>query len=325
MLKKAALILIIISIAGITKAQKNPAEKPNPAESGWVLVIHGGAGGPPKGVLTAEMEKDYLAKLEEALQKGAAVLSKGGTSLDAVEQVVRYLEDCPLFNAGKGAVLNAEGHAELDAAIMEGSSGLAGAVGGVTTVKNPVTAARTVMEKSKHVMLAGKGADRFARESGLEIVDPSYFITPERKKSFDKWKEQQHGTVGAVALDRNGNLAAATSTGGRTGKLPGRIGDTPIIGAGTFANRTCAVSATGHGEYFIRHIVCYDLAARMMYGHQSLKEAGNEIINIVLREEKADGGLIAVDADGNVTMPFNTNAMYRGVIRSDGTMETLIY
>lgn len=319
------IILVTILIFGNSMAQKNPAEKQNPADSGWVLVIHGGAGGPAKGVMPEEREKEYLARLGEALQIGAAVLKSGGKSVDAVEAVVRFLEDCPLFNAGKGAVLNADGKVELDAAIMDGATGMAGAVAGVTTIKNPVTAARLVMEKTTHVMMAGSGADRLAREKGVETVDPSWFITPDRYKSWEKWKDQKHGTVGAVALDRHGNLAAATSTGGRMGKLPGRIGDTPVIGAGTYAGKTCAVSATGHGEYFIRHVVGYDLAARMLYGRQSLKEAANEVINVVLRQEKADGGLIAVDAEGNVTMPFNTNAMYRGVIRSDGTFETAIY
>lgn len=319
------IILVAILIGGNSKAQENPAKKRNPADSGWVLVIHGGAGGPAKGVMPEEREKEYLTRLGEALQIGAAVLKSGGKSLDAVEAVVRFLEDCPLFNAGKGAVLNAEGKVELDAAIMDGTTGMAGAVAGVTTIKNPVTAARLVMEKTTHVMMAGPGADRFALAEGVETVDPSWFITPDRYKSWEKWKEQKHGTVGAVALDRYGHLAAATSTGGRMGKLPGRIGDTPVIGAGTFASKICAVSATGHGEYFIRHVVGYDLAARMQYGRQSLKEAASEIINVVLRQEKADGGLIAVDAEGNVTMPFNTNAMYRGVIRSDGTIETAIY
>ncbi|MEI6683745.1 MAG: isoaspartyl peptidase/L-asparaginase [Bacteroidota bacterium] len=305
----------------------------------WVLVIHGGAGGPAKGTMTAKEEQAYLDKLNEALKIGSGVLSHGGSSLDAVETVVRFMEDCPLFNAGKGAVLNENGKAELDAAIMDGQTGMAGAVACVTTIKNPVTAARRVMEKTSHVMLCGSGAEKFARSQQLEMVDPTYFITPERLAAWKKSRPvpsakpeknepstEKHGTVGAVALDENGNLAAATSTGGMMGKMTGRIGDSPLIGAGTYArNQTCAVSATGHGEFFIRNVVAYDMSAIMEYRGAPLEEAGKIIIQDKLRNQKADGGLIAVDKDGNITMPFNTNAMFRGFARSTGEQEVAIY
>jgi beta-aspartyl-peptidase (threonine type) len=292
----------------------------------WVLVIHGGAGGPAKGTMADDQEKAYLAELGKALEQGAKILSSGGSSLDAVEAAVKYMEDCPLFNAGKGAVLNAEGIAELDAAIMDGLSGKAGAVAGVKTLKNPIMAARKVMENTKHVMLAGEGADRFGKEIGLETVNSGYFITPQRQGSYEKWKQEKKGTVGAVALDSRGNLAAATSTGGMTGKMPGRIGDSPVIGAGTFAsNRTCAVSATGHGEFFIRNVVAYDLSAIMEYGKVPLQEAADQIIFEKLKRQGASGGLIAIDREGNIAMPYNTNAMFRGFIRSDGSQETAIY
>lgn len=297
--------------------------------SKWVLVIHGGAGGPAKGTFTEKQESAYLEKLNEAMDKGSVILSSGGSSLDAVTAVVTFMEDCPLFNAGKGAVLDAEGNAELDASVMDGRTLRAGAVGGVRTVKNPVLAARAVMEKSSHVMLAGEGADRFAKEQGLEIVDPAYFIVPER---LEKWKQlksaagSKQGTVGAVALDQAGNLAAATSTGGMMNKMVGRLGDTPVIGAGTYANNTtCAVSCTGHGEFFIRNVVAYDLSALMEYRGMPLNEAAGYIINEKLKNQKAEGGLIAVDREGNIAMPFNSNAMFRGCRTSDGRKEAAIY
>ena len=313
---------------------------PAEANSGkWVLVIHAGASGQVRGAMSVAREQNYLNKLNEALKIGSGILSNGGSSLDAVETVVRFMEDCPLFNAGKGAVLNENGKAELDAAIMDGRTGMAGAVGGVTIIKNPVTAARRVMEKTKHVMLIGSGADKFAKVQKLDIVDPSYFVTPEMLEAWKKGKpiqsgkpvnekaaEEKHGTVGAVALDEKGNLAAATSTGGMMGKMAGRVGDSPIIGAGTYANNnTCAVSATGHGEYFIRNVVAYDMSALIEYRGVPLEEAGKLVIMVKLKNQKADGGLIAVDKDGNITMPFNTNAMFRGFIKSSGEQEVAIY
>ncbi len=296
------------------------------ARQKWILVVHGGAGGPVKGVMAPDLEKAYMTHLDEALTVGGKVLKSGGSSLDAVEAVVLYLENCPLFNAGKGAVLNAEGKAEMDAAIMDGQSGMAGAVAGVKIIKNPISAARRVMEKTKHVMLCGASADEFAKTQGLETVFPDYFITPQRLESWEKWKLEKHGTVGAVALDMNGNLAAATSTGGMTGKMGGRVGDTPIIGAGTYAsNKTCAVSATGHGEFFIRNVVAYDLSAMMEYSKLPIDEAARIIVHEKLKNQDASGGLIGVDKDGNISMPFNTNAMFRGFVKSDGAKEVAIY
>lgn len=305
-------------------------------ERSWVLAVHGGAGGGAKGTMTAEQEKQYTGKLTEALKVGSDILSKGGRSLDAVEAVVRFLEDCPLFNAGRGAVLNADGKAELDASVMDGATGMAGSVAGVTTVRNPVAAARLVMEKTPHVMLAGAGAEEFARSMKLAIVDPSWFITPERQEAWKKWKEEKAkgeakpaeksgGTVGAVALDLKGNLAAATSTGGTMGKMPGRIGDSPVIGAGTWAGRNCAVSCTGQGEFFLRNLVAYDVAAMMKYKEMPLEEAANTVINKTLADQKGSGGLIAIDRKGNVAMPFNTNAMFRGWVKSGGQPKVEIY
>jgi L-asparaginase / beta-aspartyl-peptidase len=302
----------------------------------WALAIHGGASGQSKGSLTAEEENAYLLKLDEALQAGSIILQKGGSSLDAVEAVVRFMEDCPLFNAGKGAVLNAEGKAELDASIMDGRDLKAGAVAGVTTIKNPVSAARKVMENSPHVMLIAAGAEEFAGKQGLEIVDPAYFITEkvkenwekskQRNKNEGKVKDKKQGTVGAVALDQKGNLAAATSTGGMMNKMHGRIGDSPIIGAGTYAkNNTCAISCTGHGEFFIRNVVAYDVSSMMEYRGISLEDAADIVINVKLKAQGGTGGLIAVDKEGRITMPFNTNAMFRGYMNSDGGKEVMIY
>jgi len=311
----------------------------------WVLVIHGGAGGGPQGSLSAGKEQQYKDNLTEALETGANILAEGGSSLDAVEAVVRFMEDCPLFNAGKGAVYNDEGVAELDASIMDGSTLQAGAVAGVKTIRHPVTAARMVMTKTRHVLLIGNGAEAFAKSQGLEIVDPSWFLTPERTEQYIRIKKNQqekkeekfpaekqnpedkdHGTVGAVALDQQGNLAAATSTGGLMFKMKGRVGDTPIIGAGTYANNaTCAVSCTGTGEYFIRNSIAFDVSALMEYRGMSLEEAANILIFEKLRSQRGDGGLIAVDRDGNIAMPFNTNAMFRGYAKQDGAKQVMIY
>jgi beta-aspartyl-peptidase (threonine type) len=311
-------------------------------ESKWVLVIHGGAGGPPKGTMRPEKEKQYTDSLNKALVIGSRILSSGGSSLDAVEAVIRFMEDCPLFNAGKGAVLTEDGIAELDASIMDGKTGKAGAVAGVTVIRNPIMAARAVMDSSPHVLLIGKGAESFARKQGLAMVDPSYFITPER---FESWKSEKqktrlpvpprqdkdsakkdHGTVGAVALDSRGNLAAGTSTGGMMMKMSGRVGDSPIIGAGTYAdNNTCAVSCTGHGEYFIRYVAAYSVAVRMECMGMPLKAAADYVIFDKLKPLGGEGGLIAVDKYGNTAMPFSTNAMFRGTISEDGKAEVMIY
>ncbi|MEO5564788.1 MAG: isoaspartyl peptidase/L-asparaginase [Chitinophagaceae bacterium] len=317
----------------------------------YVLVIHGGAGTILKSQMSAEKEKAYNNALDTALQKGSAILKAGGTALDAVETSIRYMEDNPLFNAGKGAVFTNEGKNELDAAIMDGKTLKAGSVAGVTTIKNPITAARAVMEKSPHVMMAGKGAEQFAKQQGLDIVDPSYFYTEDRWKGLQMAKEkdsaqektlqepkklnglkqkenhdEKYGTVGAVALDRHGNLAAATSTGGMTNKRFGRIGDAPIIGAGTYANNTtAALSGTGWGEYYIRLVLAKSISDMMEYGKKSLKESANEMVMKKLPALGGDGGLIGVDKNGNVVMPFCTEGMYRGYIKSDGKKEILIY
>lgn len=327
--------------------------------SGWasgqdryVLVIHGGAGTILRSQLTPEKEKEYKEALKSALMAGYDIIKKGGTSLDAVEAAVRSMEDCPLFNAGKGAVFTAEGKNELDAAIMNGRTLEAGAVAGVTVVRNPVSAARAVMEKSKHVMMTGKGAETFAREAGMEIVDPSYFYTDDRWKGLqrarklDSTRQQldhadtatasaklgaehldyKFGTVGAVALDRQGNLAAATSTGGMTNKKYGRVGDAPVIGAGTYAdNATCAVSCTGWGEYFIRLTVAKTVCDLMEYKGMSIKDAANELIMKKVPALGGDGGLIAIDRKGNIAMPFNTAGMYRAAIKENGEWEVMIF
>ena len=296
------------------------------------LVIHGGAGTILKENMTAEREEAYQAALTEALESGYQVLATGGSSVDAVIAAIRKMEDSPLFNAGKGAVFTNAGKNELDASIMDGKNLMAGSVAGVTTIKNPITAAHAVMTRSEHVMLAGKGAEKFAEEQGLEIVDPSYFFDStryqqylDRKKNEEK-PEQKFGTVGAVALDQYGNIAAGTSTGGMSNKKYGRVGDSPIIGAGTYANnKTCAVSATGWGEFFIRLSVAHDIAAMMEYGGFSLQAAADSVIHGKLAALGGDGGIIALDRLGNISMTFNTEGMYRGYITKKGEAKVLIY
>ncbi len=302
----------------------------------WAIVVHGGAGNITRERIPQEIEQEYKNKLNEALGAGAGVLESGGTSLDAVETAIRILEDSPLFNAGKGAVFSADGVNELDASIMDGSTLNAGAVAGVTNVRHPISAARKVMEESEHVMLVKEGAEKFAGEQGLEIVDPSWFFTERRWESLQKAKKREaekkedkskkSGTVGCVALDKNGNLAAGTSTGGMTNKKYGRVGDSPLIGAGTYANNnSCAVSATGHGEYFIRNVVAYDISARMIYGGETLEKASNEVINHVLKKQNGSGGVIALDRKGEISMPFNTTGMFRGYMKSGGKAEIFIF
>ena len=277
------------------------------------LVIHGGAGTITRKNMSPEKESSYRAKLTEALAAGFEILEKGGSSMDAVETTIRIMEDSPLFNAGKGAVFTNAGTNELDASIMDGSTLQAGAVAGVKTIKNPISAARKVMEETWHVMLAGEGADNFAKEQGLEIVNNDYFYTERRWKALQKAQNsEKHGTVGCVALDRNYNLAAGTSTGGLTNKRWGRIGDTPIVGAGNYANnQTCGVSGTGQGEYFIRGNMAFDVSALMNYSSLSVEKAARQVID-KLSERGGRGGLIAMDKNGNIAMPFNTEGMYRG-------------
>ncbi len=309
------------------------------------IAIHGGAGTLIKGLMTREKEKNYKTALNHALEKGYAILEKGGTAVDAVEIAVLNLEDSPLFNAGKGSVFTHNGTHEMDAAIMEGKNLKAGAVSLITGIKNPVSLARDVMEKSNHVFLAGEGAMRFADSLGYKLESPDYFYDEFRYQQWQEIKDSddfqldhsdkkdsKFGTVGAVACDKNGNIAAATSTGGMTNKRWGRVGDSPIIGAGNYANnKTCAVSCTGSGEFFIRGVVAYDVSCLMEYKGMTLEEAASEVINKRVLEIGGDGGLIAVDAQGNITMPFNTEGMYRACKTShhsgqaEGKKEVLIY
>ncbi|MFZ1312465.1 MAG: isoaspartyl peptidase/L-asparaginase [Chitinophagaceae bacterium] len=318
----------------------------------YVLVIHGGAGTIVKSQMSPERENAYKAALDKALQTGNDILKSGGTALDAVEATVRSMEDDPLFNAGKGAVFTNEGKNELDAAIMDGKTLEAGSVAGVTIIRNPITAARAVMEKSPHVMMTGAGAEKYAKQQGLEIVDPSYFYTEERWRGLQKAKQQdslkmyldhadttnrgmlkqwenkdyKYGTVGAVALDRYGNLAAATSTGGMTNKKFGRVGDAPIIGVGTYANNnTVAISGTGWGEYFIRLVMAKSISDMMEFGKMKLNVAADEMVMKKLPALGGDGGLIAVDKQGNIAMPFCTEGMYRGYIKNTGEKVIKIY
>jgi len=299
----------------------------------YTIVIHGGAGTILKKNMSREKEAAYRAKLNEALQVGDSILRNGGICLDAVEQVIHIMEDSPLFNAGKGAVFTHDGHNELDASIMNGADLNAGAIAGVRDIRNPISAARMVMEKSAHVMLSGTGASSFAKEQGLEIVDPSYFYTQKRWESLKKLQDKKrkstqsdkHGTVGCVVLDSYGNLAAGTSTGGMTNKKYGRIGDSPVIGAGTYANnKTCAVSCTGHGEYYIRLSFARDISAQMEYLNKTVTEACESEIK-KLTDLEGTGGVIAVDKQGNISMKFNTAGMYRGYIKSNGDSYIGIY
>lgn len=296
------------------------------------IAIHGGAGTVSKTKMTKGRAGAYIQALKRAYSAGYLVLEKGGSAVQAVKETIIILEDCPLFNAGKGSVYTHDGEIEMDAAIMDGKKKAAGAVAGVSLVKNPISLAETVMRNSKHVLISGEKALEFARQNGLEIEDKTYFETSERLIQYQKALEKDNvtldhddgenkkfGTVGAVALDKKGNLAAGTSTGGMVNKKYGRIGDSPLIGIGTYANnKTCAVSCTGHGEYFIRAVVAHELSSRLMYLGETLELAAE---NIILRELKAAGGrggLVAMDKFGNITMPFNTKGMYRGFKKSDG-------
>lgn len=297
-----------------------------------VLAVHGGAGVLTAKNVTAAKETRYHEVLQQALQAGWKAIKNGRASLDAVEAAVKVLEDSPLFNAGKGSVLTIDGRIELDAAIMDGATCDAGAISSVTSVKNPVVAARAVMEQTDHVLFTGKGAERFARNAGLKIVTQDYFMTPHRQQEWKKERTdasavtRKFGTVGAIARDQQNNLAAATSTGGTLNKAFGRVGDSPIIGAGCYAdNETCAVSCTGHGEYFIRYVAAYDVAARMKYAGQALHAAADSVINKTMRAAGGEGGLIALDARGNCALPFNTQGMFRGCISADGEMFTAIF
>ncbi|MBZ4374353.1 isoaspartyl peptidase/L-asparaginase family protein [Corallococcus sp. AS-1-6] len=343
-------------------------DEPPRVKPKWGLVIHGGAGVISRENLSPEREAAMRAVLTEALQAGHAVLVKGGRGMDAVTAAIRVMEDSPYFNAGKGAVFNHDGVNELDAAVMDGKTRMAGAVAGVHHIQNPIDLARLVMEKSPHVMMVGDGAEAFAKSQGVPLVDAKYFYTEERWQGLQRALEQENakgappaeqgqpstpgqspaqpqpqpgssltpgvdpitgdhkfGTVGAVALDMDGNLAAGTSTGGMTNKRFGRVGDSPIIGAGTYADERCAVSATGHGEFFIRYTVARDICARVEYQDLPLPEAANFVIHDVLVKAGGEGGVIAMDRQGHVAMPFNSSGMYRGYIGEDGTPTVAIF
>ena len=340
-------VIILICFSCENKTDKNQDSNKTVSDNNakvneFAIVIHGGAGTILKKNMSPEKELQYRAKLEEAIRVGHAILKQGGSSLDAVEKTINILEDSPLFNAGKGAVFtNAETN-ELDASIMDGKTLNAGASAGTTNVKNPINLARKIMENSPHVMMARDGAETFAKEQGLEIVDPSYFFTEKRLKSLQrvKAKENQNhtafydsdikdakfGTVGCTALDKQGNLAAGTSTGGMTNKRWGRVGDSPIIGAGTYANNnTCAVSSTGWGEFFIRAMVAHDISALMEYKGLSLKEAAQEVIQKKIPKLGGDGGIIAIDNNGNMVMEFNTAGMYRATMNDKDELSIKIY
>ena len=336
-------ILLSSCVTSETKPKQTETKTSN-----FAIVIHGGAGTILKKNMTPEKEKAYETKLAEAIKIGHIILKNGGTSQEAVVKTIQVMEESPLFNAGKGAVFTHEETNELDASFMDGKTLNAGAVAGVTNVKSPIELAVKVMTDSDHVMLSGKGASVFAKEKGLEIVDPSYFFTERRFKSLQRIKERaktqldhddkkaafydadiknsKFGTVGCVALDKNGNIAAGTSTGGMTNKRWGRIGDAPIIGSGTYANnKTCGVSSTGWGEYFIRSQVAYDISAQMEYQQKTLKEATTDVIQNKLTKLGGTGGVVALDKNGNMAFEFNTAGMYRASMDEEGNLVVKIY
>jgi beta-aspartyl-peptidase (threonine type) len=337
---RRARVFVLLAVVAAALLARAAAADPRPL----VLVIHGGAGVIERAKMTPEKEAGYRSGLSAALDAGYAVLERGGSSLDAVTAAVRTMEDDPQFNAGRGAVLNHEGDAELDAAIMDGNGPHAGAVAGVRHVKNPIELARLVMEKSPHVLLVADGAEEFALEQGVVLVPRSYFRTTARERELEEERRAEQGraaaapatrndtaaagsmgTVGAVALDRAGNLAAATSTGGLTNKMHGRVGDSPLIGAGTFANNeSCAVSGTGQGEYYIRAVVAHDVCALLEYRRQTLAAAVDEVMR-KLQRSGGQGGIIALDRAGHVAMRFNTPGMFRGVCDSRGRREVGMY
>lgn len=321
---------LLLAFAAMTV---NAEEKPKTA-----LVIHGGAGVIERSALSAADEREVRESLDRALDAGNAILARGGSAVDAVAAAIVVLEESPQFNAGKGAVFNAQGGHELDASIMEGHTRRAGAVAGVTTVRNPIKLARTVMEHSEHVMLAGPGAEKFAdSRPEIERVPNDWFDTERRRRQLEAAQAKEKagaalvekgryfGTVGAVALDAQGHIAAATSTGGMTNKRWGRVGDSPVIGAGTWADERCGVSGTGWGEFYIRNAVAHDICARVAYRGDALATAADEVVNRIVPANGGDGGAIALDREGNIAMPFNTTGMYRAWIRPDGSRGTAIF
>jgi len=341
-MKKGLLFLLLFPV--FFGCKNNEKKSLAMQKNKFAIIIHGGAGTILKKNMTLEKEAAYKAKLTEAIQVGYTVLKNGGTSLDAVEKTINIMENSPLFNAGKGAVFTNTATNEMDASIMTGHDLNAGAVAGVRDIKNPISAARKVMTHSNHVLLSGNGASVFAKEKGLEIVDPSYFYTEKRFKSLQRIKEKEanktttsafydadiqnnkFGTVGCVALDTHGNITAGTSTGGMTNKRWNRIGDSPIIGAGTYANNaTCGVSSTGWGEYFIRGMVAHDISAQMEYKNSSLQEAAKDVIQNKLVKLGGTGGIVALDKNGNMVFEFNTAGMYRASINDKGELVVKIY
>ncbi|MDA9069678.1 isoaspartyl peptidase/L-asparaginase [Arenitalea sp.] len=335
-------IYLIFALLVVSSCKEETKEVPENIQNEsekveFSIIIHGGAGSIRRDNMSEEKETEYRQKLEEAIRVGYIILENGGTSLDAVQNTINILEDSPLFNAGKGAVFTHEGVNEHDASIMEGKTLNAGASAGTKTVKNPINLARAVMDNSPHVMLSREGAETFAAEQGLEIVEPSYFSTEKKLKSLKRVKASENnkvasfydadlqdskfGTVGCAALDKHGNLVAGTSTGGMTNKRWGRIGDSPIIGAGTYANNnTCAVSSTGWGEFFIRGMVAHDISALMEYKGLTLKEAAHLVIQKKLPELGGDGGIVAIDKNGNMVMEFNTQGMFRATMNDKGEL-----
>lgn len=347
-MKKLLAILCITLMITSCKNDVKPKVKEDlthTEKAEFAIVIHGGAGYIRKDNISEEKEIEYRQKLEEAIRTGYSILKDGGTSLDAVQKTINILEDSPLFNSGKGGVFTNEGMCEHDASIMDGNTLNAGASAGTKTVKNPIDLARAIMEKSPHVMLAREGAETFAKEQNLNIVNPNYFYTEKSMKALERVKDSEQkkmasfydadiqnskfGTVGCAALDKYGNLAAGTSTGGMTNKRWGRIGDSPIIGAGTYANnKTCAVSSTGWGEYFIRGMVAYDISALMQYKGLSLEDASKEVIQNKLPsvgDGRGNGGIIALDASGNIAMEFNTPGMFRATMNDKGELYIGLY
>ena len=320
----------VLSVLPACQTETTESGQPLPGRLDYAIALHGGAGVISRDI-DPEVRDGYLASLEEALTIGRDLLDAGGSSLDAVEQVIRFLEDDERYNAGRGAVFTSEGRHELDASIMDGRDLNAGAVAGVLTVRNPISLARKVMEESRHVMFAGEGAERFADMMDVERVDNSWFGTDRRRQQLERAREQAglpdvqpFGTVGVAALDRDGNLAAGTSTGGMTNKMPGRVGDSPVIAAGTYAdNNSCAVSATGHGEKFIRNAVAYQICAIMEYQGATLQEAARIVIHEKLDE--GDGGIVAVDHLGNIALEFSSPGMFRGAADSEGRFDVAIW
>jgi len=323
-------LMLVKLFSGCSQQPENEPGKP-----AYVLVVHGGAGAMERSNMSAEAETAYKEGLFLAIEAGEKILKQGGSSTDAIIAAITLLEDNPLFNAGRGAVFNEAGEIAHDASIMEGKESRAGAVGAVSHMRNPILAAKAIMDDGRHVFLVGKGAEDFALAMGVDTVNPSYFFTQDRWENYEKTRQTSlerefplnpKGTVGAVALDLQGNLAAGTSTGGMHYKRAGRLGDSPIIGAGTWAdNNSCAVSATGHGEFFIRNAVASDIAARMLYGGKSLKQAADEVVMQKLAALDAGGGIIAVDKYGNIAMPFNTPGMFRGFVKQGEKPIVAIY